>query len=105
MPVPCLTKRSMISYMMNVLNEIDTIRDKERRVEKINNLFTYILTIFENFIENFKENLNLLETIQMRCISFIKDEKATRFVNLIHNSQILLEKLNKEISQIQQPMG
>lgn len=96
-----LSKEAMVNYIKNTLLEFDHIRGPSIRAVKANDLFTYILTYFKHFIDNFKLNMKFLDVVRRKCIDFVNDGQAVQFEYLVHTSLTLLEKMNQAISEIQ----
>ena len=97
-----LSKKAMVIYVKNALVEFDHLRILDMRAEKITTLLTYILVYFNQFIANFKTNMNFLIVLRERCVYFIRNDHASPYKNLVHTASTLLDKINQAISDIKE---
>ncbi len=103
MPV-LISLYAMIAYFRQRLTIFDAIdkADIPRRADEIYRILSYILTNFDQLIDNFElYHKKFLIVLQKKCADFANDQKIiAHYNNILELSILLSQKLSVEIERI-----
>jgi hypothetical protein len=85
-----LSKEAMIAFFHLQFNKLEG-SNQDQRAEMSNELFTYILTYFHRFIENFQNDYRFLVTVYFKCSEFLTSEKVYNNYKKLYLNSIQLQ--------------